>query len=203
MLQAIERAEVIDTATSGIIMKKFLAILITVCFGLFFQQNVFADSNPTVTFTGGTSVSNSVAWFPDCDATCFSQYSYLKISVPTPLSSFYSNVRVSMVNTQIFVDSYISLSSSDSYYKLEGNPISIKFSQNTTPPTTFIAELVSELGPQPEPCPEPEPCPDCETPPFVQIVVDAFWKYHVAFAAAVPAILVIFLVYRLIKGRLR
>ena len=188
-------------------MKKYLAILITVCFGLFFQQNVFADSNPTVTFTGGVSVPSSTSWFPDCDASCYENYSYLKItSASAPITAFYSNMRIYFVPVDVNLDSaqvYLNLST-ETYYKIDDVPIkNIRFSQNTTPTYTFTAELVPELGPQPEPCPEPEPCPDCETPPFVQIVVDAFWKYHVAFAAAVPAILVIFLVYRLIKGRLR
>lgn len=137
-----------------------------------FSNNVFADSNPTVTFTGGVSVSNSVAWFPNCDAACISQYSYLKITVPTPLTSFYSNVRVTMLNNDFAIDSYISLSSSDSYYKLEGNPININFSQNTTPSTTFTAELVSDLS---EPCPEPEPC-NCDIPPIVQFFKETFFN---------------------------
>lgn len=44
---------------------------------------------------------------------------------------------------------------------------------------------------------------DSSLPPFVDIVIDAFWKYHVAFAASIPAILAIFFVFRFIKGRIR
>ena len=42
-----------------------------------------------------------------------------------------------------------------------------------------------------------------DLPPYSQLVVDSFWQYHTAFAGAVVAIIAIFLVYRLIKGRLR
>lgn len=53
-------------------------------------------------------------------------------------------------------------------------------------------------------CPEPEPCPDPEeNSRFIQVVIDAFWKYHIGFASAAAAILAIFFVYRIIKGRLR
>lgn len=44
---------------------------------------------------------------------------------------------------------------------------------------------------------------DSSLPPFVNIVIDAFWKYHVAFAAAIPAILAIFFIFRFIKGRVK
>lgn len=42
-----------------------------------------------------------------------------------------------------------------------------------------------------------------DLPPYSQLVVDSFWQYHTAFAGAIVAIIAIFLVYRLIKGRLR
>lgn len=45
--------------------------------------------------------------------------------------------------------------------------------------------------------------PYYDSPPFVQIVIDAFWQYHTYFAGAVVSLIAIFLVYRLIRGRLR
>lgn len=45
--------------------------------------------------------------------------------------------------------------------------------------------------------------PTGEDSRFMGIVIDSFWQYHVAFASACVGIIVIFLVYRIIKGRLR
>lgn len=42
-----------------------------------------------------------------------------------------------------------------------------------------------------------------ELTPYSNLVVDSFWQYHKAFAGAVAGIIVIFLVYRLLKGRLK
>lgn len=42
-----------------------------------------------------------------------------------------------------------------------------------------------------------------DLPPFVDTIMDSFWQYHVAFAAAIVPLIAIFLVYRLLKGRLR
>ena len=42
-----------------------------------------------------------------------------------------------------------------------------------------------------------------ELAPYSDLVVDSFWQYHKAFASAVAAIIVIFLVYRLLKSRLK
>ena len=39
--------------------------------------------------------------------------------------------------------------------------------------------------------------------PYSNLVVDSFWQYHTAFAGSVVALIAIFLVYRLLKGRLR
>lgn len=44
---------------------------------------------------------------------------------------------------------------------------------------------------------------DSELPPYSELVVDSFWQYHTAFGGAVVAIIAIFLVYRVIRGRLR
>lgn len=42
-----------------------------------------------------------------------------------------------------------------------------------------------------------------DLPPYSELVVDSFWQYHKAFAGAVVALIVIFLVYRVLKGRLK
>ena len=45
--------------------------------------------------------------------------------------------------------------------------------------------------------------PNEENSQFMGIVIDSFWQYHVAFASAIVGIIAIFLVYRIIKGRIR
>lgn len=42
-----------------------------------------------------------------------------------------------------------------------------------------------------------------ELPPYSELVVDSFWKYHVAIAGGLASIFAIFVVYRIIKSRLR
>lgn len=38
---------------------------------------------------------------------------------------------------------------------------------------------------------------------YVSVTIEAFWQYHIAFAAAVVAIVAIRMVYKLISGILR
>lgn len=38
---------------------------------------------------------------------------------------------------------------------------------------------------------------------YVNVVIEAFWQYHIAFAQCAAALIAIFLVYRLLKGRLK
>lgn len=63
---------------------------------------------------------------------------------------------------------------------------------------TITVTLTNSLN-----CPEPEPCPSCpdcsDASRYVQIVIDAFWKFVMAFAGVVTSILVIMLVFRLIR----
>lgn len=141
-----------------------------------FSNNVFADSNPTVTFTGGVSVANTVSWFPNCDATCFSQYKYLKItSTSAPNINYYSSMRLYFIpvdDNLSGLQPWLNIST-ETYYKIDDIPLKkISFAQNTTPAYDFTAELVSDLS---EPCPEPEPC-NCDIPPIVQFFKETFFN---------------------------
>ena len=42
-----------------------------------------------------------------------------------------------------------------------------------------------------------------DLPPYSNLVVDSFWKYHVAIAGGLASIFAIFVVYRIIRSRLR
>ena len=63
-----------------------------------------------------------------------------------------------------------------------------------------LTDSISSNCPEPTP---PDPCVPDENSHYVQAVMDSFWNYHTAFAGSVVALIAIFLVYRLLKGRLR
>lgn len=42
-----------------------------------------------------------------------------------------------------------------------------------------------------------------DLPPYSELVVDSFWKYHVAIAGGLASIFAVFVVYRIIRSRLR
>lgn len=42
-----------------------------------------------------------------------------------------------------------------------------------------------------------------DLPPYSELVVDSFWKYHIAIAGGLASIFAVFVVYRIIRSRLR
>ena len=210
-------------------MKKFgiiLAILFVLAFGLLPSSGVYADESADVSVTLNSAPSEWSNVFPTCTDTCLDNYDYLIISINSPNYSFSSTapwfyIRYDGSNQRQFT---VSISSTYSVYTLpfNGSPNNFLQWRGNLPSEIFNSgvtlTLTNSLGGI-----IPEGTLDVSTngtydvtnyasvnvnvdsslPPFVNIVVDAFWKYHVAFAAAIPAILAIFFIFRFIKGRVR
>ena len=180
-------------------MKRAILVIITIlCFGIFAYNNTYAVEDVVYNIDSNSTFPFSICE-PTGDVIC-SNYSFVKVE-PTPavtpsnannsyflLSGFYGT-RVPTFTTSLFgIGQYtpsISVSSWNS--NLSSLKITLTNSVNTT-------------------CPEP-PAPDCPDPSensqFINVVLDAFWKYHTVFAGAVASLIAIFVVYRIIKGMLR
>lgn len=166
----------------------------------------FADEPADVVYTLNASTNPGVFCGGNSGVTC-SDYSYLMIdsnfiqsdfsnpgvAINLALYASFSNV-TTQYNQGIGFSRHIVFSLSD-ISKLESWWVG---STNVFPQDWEVKlTLTNDF----ENCPTPEPCPDpVEAPYFVQLVIDAFWKYHVAFAGGAVAILAIFLFYRLVKG---
>lgn len=202
-------------------MKKLiLALFGILTLGLVCGSNVFAESLPDKTFV--LSASNINQNYSFCSGNC-SGYNYLTISTNFDTndnirfsfndgSTYYLNINPSRISSAVF--------SLNSFSSLQYVP-----SAQTNAHLTGDHTITFTLSAQPSGC--SGIVPDGSTtitsngtydvtslssvtvdvpinlPPFVQIIIDAFWQYHVYFAGAVVSLIAIFLVYRLLRGRLR
>lgn len=186
-------------------MKRFILIIFSIIgISLFFNSDTFAVSDISVTYNSSVSQWSNV--FPSCVDSCLDDYSYLSVKFNNPdfsVGSLRLYMRFDGSNNRNLI---ISTGSSSSVYSLSYNGSAnnylqfgqtIDFSQFGS--VTFT--LSDHFG---QPCPD---CPDCEDPEensrFIQVVLDAFWKYHIAFAGVAAALIAIFLIYRVLKGLLR
>lgn len=184
-------------------MKRFIiALMFIICFSIFSFKNTYAlddfvfdiDSTDTFPLTlCGNPASND---YPSCF-----DYSYVKFEPVNNVSGSLS------VNNSVFTVSGLYGTRipnfTTSLYSL--TPVSGLTMQSfpsylTSLKVTFTNSVSSCNCPEVEEpdCPDPE-----ENSAFINVVLDAFWKYQKAFAGAIVAIIVIFIVYRLIKGVLR
>ena len=189
-----------------------------ICFGLITSNDVFAVSDLTTVLNASnyTSYQNQ-ALFPTCnDTQCLSQYHYLSLSytgnVSTATNFVFKGLR-GFNDLRVYVDTV---------YKIDGST-SLEIPSMYIYGTQEYTFTLSENPPS-QACPPPSGSltisangtydvseygsvdvnvPTGEDSRFMGVVIDSFWQYHVAFASACVGIIVIFLVYRLIKGRLR
>ena len=191
-------------------MKKFLAIIISILTLSFISLPAFADSPADISITLSPSTTGSVYICGGTSDNSCDGYNYLIVNInsgssvrsydSTITANFYDSSLGTIVNGRISAsplsDSLVlSLASSDM--------TSLYFTKPAWLSDGSVSIVLSTSQGCPA-CPTPEPCPEpVDAPYFVQLVIDAFWKYHTAFAGGAVAILAIFLVYRVIKGRLR
>lgn len=196
-------------------MKKFLfGLLFVLTFGLFSFSDTFALDDVSKTFTvSSTYESNEI--FSDALTR---QYQYLIVTFSNPTavtsnSNHYPTGNIEFVYNRTRY--YLDKSSALTLYSLpliNTNYINIKgvYWNEAMNFATYLSDtdltftLTNNLPGYGTGCPQPEPCEDPEeNSRYINVVIDAFWKYHIAFAGAAAGILAIFFVYRIIKGRLR
>lgn len=189
-------------------MKKLSVIILTIlCLTLSLVPSVYADEVQDVSFTY-TEADTSVHYL--CGGTTgvsCSGYQYIFLNfVGSDTDNTQRTLRYTM-GTDVGYMTGIGVTPS-SVYTLPSsfNELNIVWygSGNffTSFPNATVTVTLSASKGCPA-CPSCPACEDCTRPPFVKMVIDSFWQYHVAIASTLPAILGIFFVYRLIKGRIR
>lgn len=207
-------------------IKKLLFTLLAIFgFTLLFSGESFADSpSYTISSDPGTTVylcSNTPGLTTVFSVPC-TDYSYLNVEL-TPTSAsrlqlWYStnknfpldssvmstfSIKIPSTLTQINLSSgYFVFSDGGSMtFSLSDTPIgsivptgSLSISENGTYDVTNYASAVVNI---------PTETVVTDLPPYSALVVDSFWKYHVAIAGGLASIFAIFVVYRIIKSRLR
>ena len=185
-------------------MKKITAILLAIlCFSLCFVTPSYAEGVQDIVYVvnaQNASTSHDLCYGSACDG-----YNYLFIDFSDTANGLYYFTMTFNVNGTRYYAPYDLLSG---VYSLPSTRQRINYGAGNIgnyfsafPNATITLTLSENKGcPSCPSCPE---CEDCTRPPFIQMVIDSFWQYHVAIAATLPAILGIFFVYRLIKGRLR
>lgn len=184
-------------------MKKLLFVLFAFFgIGLFLQNNTYADSPDFVfnidsnsTFPLTLCSNPATNDYPVCHSYTFIKVEPVYAVTPTtPNNSYFSISGLYGTRVPTFVDSYYEINNF-----VTGLSISSWSSNLSSLKITFTNSISSACPEPPEPdCPDPE-----ENSQYMNVVLDSFWKYQKAFAGAVVAIIVIFIVYRLIKGILR
>lgn len=188
-------------------MKKYFKYILLLLFlpfiGLYFVKNASAISDYTFTIDQTTTTSTLICSNDTSDnKPLCSDYQYLKIDV----NSFSQGELALQARFQspatFFAFSSVNTSFSSVVYSLN-SLYKIRVGGSSNLPSSYTIKLTFSENPFSD-CPEPEPCPVCsDSSAFIQIIIDAFWKYHIAFAGIVVPLIAIFLVYRLLKGRLK
>lgn len=176
--------------------RAILAIITILCFGIFAYNNTYAVDDVVYNLDTQTSVPFYICNDDNASSPHCSDYDYIVISAD---NAFNGNAYETLIggtgNFRIPVFGYAVIQIKDSFssYGLFFNSIGHSFRLTLT--NTIQGD-----------CPEP-PAPDCPDPSensqFINVVLDAFWKYHTVFAGAVASLIAIFVVYRIIKGMLR
>jgi len=183
-------------------MKKFLAIIISILTLSFISLPAFADSPADIVYV--IDSSNESTSYTLCDnsgSVSCSGYNYVFIDYNfTTTTNTYFNLAIDNISNRVYWPKvqYNQVYSLNNPSKVGYGVAQTGLQSGQTITITLSASQGCPACPTPEPCPEP-----VDAPYFVQLVIDAFWKYHIAFAGGAVAILAIFLVYRVIKGRLR
>lgn len=181
-------------------MKKlFLALVFVFGFTLVSVSDTFAVSDYSTT-VDWDNVSASVLCGSNSGRDC-SNYSYVKVeSSGTCLGG----------GAGLYVSGFVSSGNiifpacTESIFPIPSDSSVISLTGGRNLANNYTGSVIITLTDDICHCPIPEPCPDPEeNSRFIQVVIDAFWKYHIGFAGAAAAILAIFFVYRIIKGRLR
>ena len=186
-------------------MKKILLVLFFIFgLGLLFSHNSYADVSD---YTYNWSWSNHPSYIlcgGDSGRSC-SDYTYVIFNpsgtCSDNLPSFYVyGLGSSSVNNMVSPCSQVIAPIGGSILRLTGGQyLESRYSGDIS---ITLTNSISSCN-----CPEPEPQEPCDDPEensrFIQVVIDAFWKYHIAFAGCAAALIAIFVLYRIIKGLLR
>lgn len=203
------------------VSKKFLYILLfgfIIVLGSSYADNVSATSSPVKSYTTN---SNNFTTQPLCENNDCVGYNYIHIWIEnwTAPASGYTFFNVTNSGNEWFRINFFDTTYVDKQYYFPivptGSNLGIKFQYGTTVNWEYVDSLggtapvgtinitsngsydVSSYGTA------VVEVPNEENSQFMGVVIDSFWQYHVAFASASVGIIVIFLVYRIIKGRLR
>lgn len=203
------------------IMKKLVILLFTIlCFSFVIVKNTYALSDITVTFTNESSSASGGAQIFGSSLESYEQYTeypYLVVEISPTRTINVSGTNVAQPFGYFRTDcqTYLIPYAGKAFYYLSHNSSTCR---SNIPVWNGAMNFASLLGDGetlsftltqnvpncncPDPLP-PEPCVHDENSHYVQVVMDSFWNYHTAFAGSVVALIAIFLVYRIIKGRLR
>lgn len=182
------------------IMKKFIVFILCLLFAFMFNNDTFAAENVSVTYNNGTTYVDWQDVFPSCTTDCLNNYHYLLIENATFIPGFrFRSDGSSVLNQGQLLNYRAGKLIMELPYNGNSNNL-LEFYGSNTFSSNVTFTLMESLPSNTPDCP---PCIQDENSHYVQVVMDSFWNYHTAFAGSVVALIVIFLVYRLIKGRLR
>lgn len=189
----------------SLIMKKFILAIILVLSLSLTALPAFADSPADITYTVNSSNYTTDYYLCNNSASC-SGYNYLIVDWPSAQASQYFNFSLSTGSLRVTSNQI----TTQFIYYLD-NVTTVKFSGSSGTlasyfggsgvPDIQIKLSASQGCPS---CPTPEPCPDpVEAPYFVQLVIDAFWKYHIYFAGVLVSIIVLIIVFKFIRKAIK
>lgn len=133
----------------------FSGLLLSLFFSFSLSSDTFAIDDISVIIDSSSSFNRGDPVFPDCDSSCFSQYSYFKVDVLSSVLYSSSDIRFILVtpgysNKQIFLPSFTS-----SYVALSSDISNILFySISVTSEFSYRLSLSDSLPGSS--CPEPE-----------------------------------------------
>lgn len=172
-----------------------LSILALCLFLPLLGGSAYAESAPDLTYIfdsqhtlGGMLCNNDNADLPNC-----SDYSFVKVDV-TDFSTYnYMNSFWLSPNGQSR-----NYTLADTTVTLIPSITRLYFDTGSGFTGSVTVTLTNSAG-----CPEPEPCPSCpdcsDASQFISVVIDAFWKFVIAFAGAGASLIAILLVFRYMR----
>ena len=175
-----------------------LSILALLLFLPFFASvSVYADAQDVVYNFDSTTYDGVVCKNNDSTLPACTDYKYLKIETDFVVSNLYNQHLVLSPNG--FSKNVIPVNQTWDLSQMT-NLTQFYVAFNLLSGTNYTATitLTNDSG-----CPEPEPCPSCpdcsDASQFISVVIDAFWKFVIAFAGAGASLIAILLVFRYMR----
>lgn len=178
--------------------KYILSLLVVFFIGLFFSKNVSAVSDYTFTITESTAANTLICSDDVSDnITLCSNYNYVKIESSFSQGTLLINYRA-LSPTTFNILYQANVASTSAVYTL-GSVYKIRVGGSTGAPSTYTITLTFSENPFSD-CPEPEPCPICsDSSAYIQVIIDAFWKYCIAFAGVIVSVIIIAFLFKFLR----